>query len=296
MGIGLALASACGGTTRHGPSSDDEGSTISGGVGASSHAGTGVTGGKSVGGSSAFGGTSGRSNAAGTAAGGKIPDPIVTAGVGGQDALLTCSNPYTGPTGGPRIDGPESTGSCAGIDDATLIARYDDFKARVPQGLYYEAESPSQRWELPCSMSEAETAARGSKLQLGTAKATFKTDWFYEAEFCSMNERLVYRNLRCDYFDGTTLADPSPENLAFLGSLLWWADNWNLSGAAVLGYAVTIGNATDWVEMCALETNHGDFGLCDEVRLQRTQHRVRFGGEVTLGMPELMRTAKGKCR
>ena len=299
LGIGLALASACGGTTSHGPGADDEGGNSSGGAGASSHAGTSMTGGKSAGGTtSVVAGASGRSNTAGTAAGGKIPDDPIEplGGDSGQDPVLDCDKPYAGPTGGPRQDGPMPTGSCASIDDMTLLSRYDDIKARVPQGLYYEASSPVQTWELPCSNSVDETAARGTKLEPGTAKGRFKTDWFYEAEFCQGKTRAVYRNLRCDYFDGTKLANPTPENLAFLGSLLWWANNWSLGGGALLGYAVTIGDATDWVEMCTLETTFGDFGLCDELRLQRTQHLVRFGGEVVLGQPELVRAVKGKCR
>ena len=298
LGAVLALFGACGGTTRNRPGNADGNDDAGGGgtAGNGSHVGGTSAAGKTSGGSSSVGGSAGDANDAGTATGGKRPDLPSTGGAPDeQDALLACDSPYAGPNGGPRPDGPEPTGSCAGISDTVLLARYDDFKARVPQGLYYEAASPVEHWELPCAMSLAETSDRGSKLQLGTAKGKFTTDWFYEAEFCQGNTRHVYRNLRCDYFDGEKLANPDPENLAFLGSLLWWADNWNHSGAALLGYAVTIGDATDWVELCTLDSTSGDFGLCDEVRLMATPDLVRFGGKVTLGQPELLRSLKGKC-
>jgi hypothetical protein len=297
LGLGLAVATACGGTTRHGTNggaagSDDGGSSnVAGG----SHGGSGNVAGKANGGSSAVAGSAGASQA-GAGSGGKRPDdPIPQGGDSGQDPLLSCDTPYAGPTGGPRVDGPEPTGSCAAIGDAQLVARYDDFKARVPQGLYYEAASPFQTWELPCSNSLAETSERASKLNLGTAKGKFTTDWFYEVEFCDGNARGVYRNIRCDYYDGQKLNPATPENLAFLHSLLWWAENWNHSGSTLLGYAVTVGNATDWIEMCSLEATYGDFGLCDEVRLMSAQDSVMFGGGVKLGDTKLLRTAKGKC-
>jgi hypothetical protein len=296
--LGLALASACGGTTRNGPSGaaagSDEGG--SGAVAGSSHGGSGNVAGKASGGSSVVAGAAGASQAGGGAGGKRPDDPIPPGGDSGEDPVLSCDTPYAGPTGGPRVDGPEPSGSCAGIDDALLLARYDDFEARVPQGLYYEASSPVQTWELPCSKSLAETSERGSKLNLATAKGKFTTDWFYEAEFCDGKARHVYRNLRCDYYDGQKLNPATPENLAFLHSLLWWSQYWSFHGGALLGYSVTIGNATDSIEMCSLEATYGDFGLCDEVRLMSAQDSVMFGGYVKLGDTKLLRTAKGKCR
>lgn len=298
LGLGVALFGACGGTTRNGPGgvagSDD------GGTAGNVPGGSGNGAGKASGGSSSVAGAAGAtagSSAAGNAAGGKRPDEPITAGAGdGQDPRLSCDTPYAGPTGGPCVDGPQpTTGSCAAMDDALIVARYGDFKARVARGLYCEEPGAFQHWELPCSNSLAETVERGSKRNLGTAKGKFTTDWFYEAEFCDGKTRGVYRNLRCDYYDGAKLTPATPENLAFLRSLLWWAENWNHDGSALLGYTVTVGDATDSIEMCSLEATYGDFGLCDEVRLLSAQDSILFGGAVQLGDAKLLRTVKGRC-
>jgi hypothetical protein len=222
-----------------------------------------------------------------------------TGGTGGS--ILDCTTQYT-PAGGPRPDGPPVLGSCASLSDAEILARYDDFAAKVPQGLYWEP-SMIAFWEDPCSPSLAQTVTRSSSAGLGTFDAQFETAWFYEAAYCQNGLRRVYRNLRCDYFDGTTIRlppevsrVPMPQDLAFLASLLWWRDNGNIGGNALLGYSIAIGNATDWVEMCTLRTTYGDFGLCDEITLESTTHTLRFGGTVELGTPSVIRTIQGRCR
>jgi hypothetical protein len=101
--------------------------------------------------------------------------------------------------------------------------------------------------------------------------------------------------LRCDYFDGVQLGDLKPDNYRLFASLLWWRDHANQSGAAILGSSMAIGDATDTVELCTLEGTRGDFGLCDEIRLLRTRHRILASGEVRLGSPEVLRTVNGNC-
>ena len=208
--------------------------------------------------------------------------------------MLDCASPYT-PEGGPRPDGPASLSACSLISDADILARYDDPAAKVPRGLYWEP-STIAFWEDPCSSSVAETVTRSSAQGLGTFDAQFETQWFYEAVYCQNGVRRAYRNLRCDYFDGTMLRTPLPEELAFLASLLWWQDNGNFGGAVFLGYSIAVGNATDWVEVCTLRTTYGDFGLCDQITLEGTTHILRIDGTVELGTASVIRTLQGRCR
>ncbi len=39
----------------------------------------------------------------------------------------------------------------------------------------------------------------------------------------------------------------------------------------------------------------GDFGQCDEVRLESTKYFQYLDGSVKLGTPEVLRTLKGDC-
>jgi hypothetical protein len=76
---------------------------------------------------------------------------------------------------------------------------------------------------------------------------------------------------------------------------MWWGNYNNLGGSAILGHSVTSGDATDVVEICSISVTMGDFGLCDEIRLESTKHRLRFDGTVLLGAPQVIRTLKGDC-
>lgn len=296
--LGFVLLAGCGGTTKATPTehqatgggSHSAGST-SGGTAAAGSASAGAD----VGGSGANGGAN-----AGAGAGGKIPDFPG----GSPNSPFACSAPYAGPTGGPRGDGPiEELNSCATIPDAIVLARYKNYEARVPRGLYYEPTENITSWHEPCSNSEAETVARGPTDGMGTFVESYSSEWFHEAVYCfseagenpAPSVRRIERNLRCDYFDGTKLAQPTPERLAFLASLLWWGDHANHNGVAILGHAVAIGNATDVVELCTLSVTTGDVGLCDEVRVENTRHLLQADGTVKLGTPEVIRTLKGDC-
>ena len=271
------MLGACGGSTKSTPPESEASGGVSPGAGGSSGA-TGVA---------------GRSNdGAGAGTGGKVPDFPG----GAPNTPLSCSAPYAGPSGGPRVDGPIDLGNCEAITDQVVLARYKDGTARVPQGLYYESTESITFWNEPCSKSPEETVARGPTDGLGTFVKSYSTDWFYEAVYCFENNlRRVERNLRCDYFDGTKLAMPTPERLAFLASLMWWGNYNNLGGSVILGHSITSGDATDLVEICSISATMGDFGLCDEVRLESTTHRLMLDGTVELGTTQVIRTLKGDC-
>gem|GEM_PF-2109637 len=304
LGLGLVLLSGCGGSAQS-PSpeqaggdggSHSAGSSSSGGAGASNIGGSGVAGGVvHSGGSGVAGAPDGEAGASG-GAGGKLPDFPGGAGAG----PLACSEPYAGPSGGPRVDGPIGLQTCASIPDEVVLARYKDRAARVPQGLYYEPSESITFWNEPCSSSAEETVARGATGGMGTFVDSFSNEWFHEAVYCFNGVRRIERNLRCDYFDGSKLAKPTPDRLAFLASLLWWGKYNNLEGSVILGHSTQIGDATDVVEMCTLSVTYGDFGLCDEMRLESTKHLLEItsgtiGYTVRLGMPQVLRTLKGDC-
>jgi hypothetical protein len=283
----VALA-ACGGVTRNPTHDEPLGGTDAGGSGGAVTepvvAGHGGVGGSGEGGS--VGGVGGAS----AGAGGKIPDPVA-----GGPSELSCAVPYEGSSGGPRVDGPMPISDCAGVSDALIVERFKDFAARVPQGLYYEPKESISFWNEPCSTSLADTIARGPTDHMGELDGTDESAWFYEASYCTREVRRREKNLRCDYFDGKTLSDLDPKNYAFFASLLWWTEHANVSGAAILGHSLQIGNATNWLELCTIEGRTGDFGRCDEIQLIRTKHRIMYDGAVTLGKPETLRTVKGDC-
>lgn len=220
-------------------------------------------------------------------------------GTGGNPA--TCDAPYTGPIGAPRSDGPALIATaCDLIDDEVILARYKDPDQKVPQGLYFEPPGALSRWEEPCSESIADTLERAGEW-VGEVEGQLTSDWSHEVSGCYSGgsstgaSRRIYSNLRCDYFDGTELAEDGTENLAYLVSLLWWMDNGNLGGSQILGYSVTIGDATDQVHLCTIRTTFGDFGLCDQITLESTTHLITVGGQVTLGEPTVVRTIEGDC-
>ncbi|MEI9941423.1 MAG: hypothetical protein WDO69_29745 [Pseudomonadota bacterium] len=296
--LGLVLLTGCGGSvtsTLNEPEGagglDSAGSSNGGGGGGKPHAGESGVAGTSTAGDSGVAGVSNGGASAGT--GGKVPDfPGGAAGEG----PLSCSALYAGPSGGPRANGPADLGDCTAIPDEVVLARYKDYAARVPQGLYYEPNESITFWHEPCSKSAEETVARGATDGMGTFVESYESEWFYEAVYCFNDSvRRIERSLRCDYFDGSKLANPTPERVAFLASMLWWASNNNVGGSAILGHSVAIGDATDVVGLCTISVTYGDFGLCDEVRLESTKHLLRANGGVELGSPQVIRTLEGDC-
>jgi hypothetical protein len=306
----IALLGGCGGSTKAsfgdlpaaGSANGGTAGGAHGGGGAAAGGSTGTGGAMAAGGDLATGGDlaggAGEAGArAGAASGGSKPnDPAGGASGNGGSSSFSCSKPYSGSQGGPRPDGPEPIVSvCSAIPDEVIVTRFESFASRVPHGFYYEPEEPITFWKEPCSMSEADTVARGPTDGMGTFEASYTTPWFYEASYCLDGLRRTERNLRCDYFDGQKLAPHTQENLLFFASLRWWRDHHNVSGAAIIGYSVMVGNATDWVDLCTISGSVGDFGLCDEIRVERTRLSIFVDGKVTVGATEPVRTVKGTC-
>jgi len=174
------------------------------------------------------------------------------------------------------------------------VARYDNPNLKVPQGLYWEDADVSY-WGDSCSDNFAETLDRASERPIGDVEDQVLSDWSYEVVGCNDGSRRFYSDLRCSYFDGNKLDGNTVEDLAYLVSLLWWIDNGDLGGAQILGYTTNIGSATDAITLCTIRTSFGDFGLCDQITLQETTHRITAAGVVTLGEPETVRTIQGTC-
>lgn len=255
---------------------------VPGGRGGAGPAGAGP-GGVGAGG---FGATGAEGGFAGF--GGTVPDPV--AGAAGQSA---CS-PFVPITGEPRVDGPAPLMGCANISDELLRQRFVDFQGRVPQGLFYDRETAPTVWTSTCARSMEEVAASRGPDRMGTLLGSATSPWEFAATFCSRGERLTQKSIRCDYFDGVKLTPAGPGGYEVLASLLWWRDNYNTGGAAILGYSVQVGNATDVVELCTLAGTQGDFGLCDQLELYSVRYRI-MRGAVTAEKPELLRTVQGKC-
>lgn len=292
----LALLASCGETTRN-AQTDGSAGTLAAEV---PSAGMAAVAGR--GGVSAAGTKGGGPNGGAAPGGGRLAaDPSVagTDQAGGNDGgggeAPICTSGYAGPTGGPRLAGPTMPpGGCAFIPTETILARYRDFQARVPEGLYYEADAGVVSWETtPCSKSPEETVQRGTAL-LGSAIEQFETDWFYETVSCLDGQRHAYRNVRCDYFDGTKLANPNVLNLGFLESLLWWALKSNVEGSALINYSIMLGDSTDRLELCTIRTERGGPGQCDQVIVQSKQNSI-FEGVVTFGPTTEVATVPGDC-
>jgi hypothetical protein len=270
-------------------SSSASGQTV-GSLDSTNSSATTSTGGSTFGAGGSTSGTGAAGGSSGNAGAGN------DGGAGGGGDLSDCSTDYTGPIGGPREQGPEPLSiSCEQVSDQLIVARYQDLEQKVPRGSYWEPAGVVSWWEDPCSDSIEATLMRAGALPLGEPEGQLTSDWSHEISGCLDGNRRVYSNLRCDYFDGSTLAGGSFESLGYLVSLLWWMDYGNLGGSQILGYTSTIGGATDTVEVCSIRTTFGDFGLCDEITLETTTHRVMVGGAVTLGEPEVVRTIQGNC-
>jgi hypothetical protein len=184
--------------------------------------------------------------------------------------------------------------SCKDIPDSVLLERYADRDVRVPSGLYYEPTLIVTTWELPCSDSLENTLARFALANLGAPEVQSSTDWFYEVSYCFHGARRLYRNLRCSYFDGSRLFGGVAE-FPFLVGLLYWSENYNFLGQAILGYNVTSESAGDSLELCTLSAGRGDWGECDKISLDSTIDTIASDGTVQLGTPVRLRTIDGTC-
>jgi hypothetical protein len=279
-----------GGAGGRGSGAADSGAAGSGGAGGRGGR-TGTEGGE---GGEAEGGT-------GATDGGSAGAPVAGSAGSGGGLAYECSTAYAGPMGGPREDGPPLiTMGCSAIPDETVLERYPQlgtqgFSGQMPTSLYWEDSDQIVRLGETCSTSLETTLDNGLAEGLGESTGQYETDWFYEVVFCNDSLRTLYRELRCDYFDGTELANATTDELAFLGSLLYWHDNYNFTGSTLLGYSSYFGGAGDFVQMCSIRVAYGDFGLCDQVELLVTTHLLGAGSEVSLGQPSVVRTLEGQC-
>lgn len=283
------VLSACGGVYRRSPG-DDEPTAGSGGVGGTGDVTVpGGRGGAGPGGVGPGGFVAGGFGAVGAEAGfgGTATEPM--AGAGGQSC--TPSAPIAGE---PRRDGPTAYMGCDDIPDSVLKQRFVDFEARVPQGLFYDREMVPTVWTSMCMTNQTLAGTRGPD-GMSTFLGSSCSPWDCGGRFCSRGQVVTQKGINCDFFDGNKLSAPDPGWYPMLASVLWWRDNYNTSGAAILGYSVQVGNATDVVELCTLAGVQGDFGLCDRLELYSVKYRISFGGEVTPEKPALLRTVQGKC-
>ena len=110
---------------------------------------------------------------------------------------------------------------------------------------------------------------------------------------------VLFRNTRCDYYNGGVLAGGPFDDFEALGDLagyLWFTRNHNTGGYAIISGEGTIGNAAHFYELCHVTTVFGDFGLCDEITLYRTGFRIGIlGGVVEISPPEQLRQVRGFC-
>jgi hypothetical protein len=280
------LAIGCGGSSGEGDL--DPAGGRKGGSGGSESGGTGgsASGGMGTGGAAGSGGFAGSGGSGAGGTGGSVPS-------------WSCDAPYSGPVAGPRADGPDnpSIGSCDELSETMIKERYANSTMKVPRGYYFEPDGQLLDWNQPCSSSLSATVANsGLAIPNGELEAEFTTDYFYEAAVCDDGKRRLYRNLRCDYFDGLTLGGGPFSNaaeLGFLASLLWFIDNHNVSGFHLLAVIVRDDLTVD---LCTTETTFGDFGLCDEIQVQKRTYSVSPAGVVTMGATEDLKLVQGRCR
>jgi hypothetical protein len=288
------LSGACGGATKYQADADPP-------VGGTSGNQAGSSDGPAKGGSSAGtggGGTGGTSSSGGILGMGGSGDTLGTGGerpcvsVGGSGGngqpftTLSCDEEV----GGPRPDGPAPLiGPCEAIPDEVLVARSQSSQERTPRGLFFDSE----RWKglllEPCASYPEQMSERGGSVGLVGLPVLFTTPWFYEGSFCGIGPGESARSLRCDYFQDGVLADPTPENLAFLASIFWWHENRKKAGTALIGYSVANGDASDWVELCTVRPTRANDAGGGDLRLERTRHSIFQDGTVSLGQPELVR-------
>lgn len=291
-------SSGSAGTSNNATSDAGVGGSASSGTSTGSGGSTGTTattmGGSAGSGGSAAGGTTATAAGGDGGSGGSGGSAATNGGSAGTGGTPSDCGPIT--FGGPREGGPQSISeTCAQIDDEVIVDRYDDPEAKVPRGLYYEEPGGVSWWEEPCSESVEDTVDRIGDRAIGEIQSEVGTDWSYTVVGCSDGDHRFYNNLRCDYFDGSTLDGSTSEDLAFLASLLWWMERGSLTGAQILGYTASAGGATDTVTMCTIRTSFGDFGLCDQITLEQTQYSITVTGSVTIGDPETIRTIQGHC-
>lgn len=194
-------------------------------------------------------------------------------------------------------------GPCAAISDDTLrTIVYEG--PRVPAGFYYEEPADFQmfQWRTPCSDSLETTTSRAAALfGADSLVSSAAYDKFFQTDALPVDTggyHVLFRNTRCDYFDGTTLAGAPHDSYDALGNLvsyLWFTENHDLTGSAIVsGEGACHGDGCDYY-LCAVQTVFGDFGLCDQITLTQQHYGISTAGSVRFAEPVEVRTIDGTC-
>lgn len=204
----------------------------------------------------------------------------------------------------PDAGGPPPQIRCADIVDQTLLDLVYADGPKVPPGFYSDAPEAqaSPQWRDPCSADLATTRQRAADVfaQGMLTGAERSTPWFHEVDVRLNGGHVVhFRNTRCDYYDGETLAGAPHEDaeaLRFLAGYLWYTQFHNLHGAHVIGGSGAIGDAANFYALCHMQFVGGDFGLCDEITLHERTFRIGiFDGMVSMLGDDAIRQVRGRC-
>ena len=164
---------------------------------------------------------------------------------------------------------------------------------KVPAG-YWSDTATNAIWWDPCTSSVADTETAAAAQYPGASiGASSSTTWYHQAEVVlDTGNTVLYRNTRCDYWDGSILAAPLPvpgwTEAQELAGYLWWTDNHNFGGAHIVGGWGTVGDATNFFELCHVTTVYGDWGLNDEISVWSQSFGIgQFDGSVWIQEPQL---------
>lgn len=187
---------------------------------------------------------------------------------------------------------PESSYCLSAVPESDVLAAVYG-GPKVPPGFWSDTAQNAVWWD-PCSASVSDTeAAAAQQYPSGTVAASSSTTWYHEAEVVlETGNSARYRNTRCDYWDGAVVAAPLPvpgwTELQELAGYLWWTDNHNFGGAHIVGGWGTVGDATNFFELCHVTTVYGDWGLNDEISVWSQSFGIgQFDGSVWFEEPQL---------
>ena len=209
--------------------------------------------------------------------------------------------PDAGTSDAGVFDAGVAVSSCGDLSDAQLMAAVYG-GPKVPPGFYFEMPGPMEglQWRTPCSASLADTRTRAEMVFPGALTGVERsTPFFHEVTTMPSTFTFQFRNTRCDYFDGATLAGSpilSPAPLKELADYLWFTQNHNFGGAHIIAGIEDVGSATQRYRLCHVSTVYGDFGLCDMVTLHTRAYSVVPDGSVTVSPDTSERTIMGMCR
>jgi hypothetical protein len=202
--------------------------------------------------------------------------------------------------------GAAGPAACADISDEDVLrAVYEGVK--VPPGYYADAKETGAWavWDKACApdleSTRAAALAEADEVFGALTGAERTTPYFYEVDVALSGGAFTehFRQTRCDYFDGSTLAGAphtSPEALAELAFYSWYARWANAAGyAAVLGVPGERDGGFTFT-LCAAQTSFGECGACDTIALlESTYSMTKEGAVAQTSSPELVRLIHGEC-